>query len=141
MKLKFNAEPKDWLLFGIFTFLLFNVVALIILNLNQFANEGTFHGLNPLPVFVSPLLFATIVFWIGSEAAIIISVKDRFWSKEEGFGIGFHKKESGGYSRWTTDKEMKNAPGIHKVDRSILSFIYFKSISYSSLNLSSLTIS
>src|SRR5574344_1557029 len=116
MKLKFNAEPKDWLLFFVYSFLWLIVVAVIILNLHQFATEGTFHGINPLPAFVGSLLPTTIIFWIGSEIAIIMTVKDKFWSKEEGFGIGFHKKESKGYSRWTTDKEMKKAYGIHKVD-------------------------
>ena len=116
MKLKLNAEPKDWIIFGIFSFLWFNVVALIILNLNQFANEGTFHGLNPIPALFSPLLPAIIVFWIGSLVAIILSVKDKFWSRSSGVGIGFQKKESSGYSRWVSDKEIKSSFGIHKVD-------------------------
>jgi len=81
MKLKFNLESKDWLLFGILTFLWFNIVALIVLNLYQYANEGTFNGLNPLPIFTSTQLFSTIILWIGSEAAMVLSIKNKLSRK------------------------------------------------------------
>jgi len=43
MKLKFRAEPKDLLIFGIFCLFLLYFVAIAVLNLSSFANENTFH--------------------------------------------------------------------------------------------------
>ena len=53
MKLKFRAEPKDIAIFLVFSLFLLYLVCLIILNLSSFAQNGTLHGLNPLPAFES----------------------------------------------------------------------------------------
>jgi type IV secretion system protein VirD4 len=121
MKLKFRAEPKDIVIFIIFCFLLLYVVAFVELNIIEFSQNAEFHGLNPLPAF-SPELFApTMVFWLGSLIAIIISASNYFWDNESGFGFKFGKKEKKGYSRFATEKEFKKQlvkvdPKLDKLD-------------------------
>ncbi len=107
MKLKFRAEPKDLLIFGIFCLFLLYFVAIAVLNLSSFANENTFHGLNPLPAFTKEYIVYTLVFFFIALAAIITSVSSYFFDREKGIGLSVSPKKEKGYSRWATDKEMK----------------------------------
>lgn len=107
MKLKFRAEPKDILIFIIFCVVLLYFVAIAVLNLNSFAQEGVLHGFNPIPAFGPDYIFATFVFFFFALAAIMTSVSSYFFDREKGFGIKAEAKKEKGYSRWATDKEMK----------------------------------
>ena len=49
MKLKFRAEAKDLLIFGIFSIVLFLLICLAVSNLGTFLSENTFSGLNIIP--------------------------------------------------------------------------------------------
>ena len=89
MKLKFKARPQDWLIFVLFAIILLYIVAIAVLNIATLAGNppigselksGNFWGFNPFPAFTFKYLAATI-------------------SSEE--------KDDKGYSRWCTDKEMK----------------------------------
>ncbi len=51
MKLKFRAEPKDFIIFGLFCLFVLYVVCIAITNLSSVANGNGFAGLNPLPAF------------------------------------------------------------------------------------------
>ena len=118
MKLKFNAEPKDWVMFGIFAVILLYFVAIAILNLAQFASgdiDHPFWGFNPLPAFGPNYIFITIVLYIVALVAIVVSVHDKFYDRESGFGFSFGKKSEKGYSRWLTEWELKKDNGIEKV--------------------------
>jgi len=107
MKLKFRADAKDILIFVIFSIFLLYFVAIAVLNLATFAQEGTLAGLNPLPAFGPDYILATIIGYIGALIAIIMSVSSLFFEREKGFGISTDPKKDKGYSRWATDKEMK----------------------------------
>ncbi|MBE6138432.1 MAG: hypothetical protein E7173_01645 [Firmicutes bacterium] len=107
MKLKFRADAKDILMFIVFSIFLLYFVAIAVINLGSFAQEGVLVGLNPLPAFSSKYLFATIIGYIGALVAIIMSVSSLFFDREKGFGISTDPKKDKGYSRWATEKEMK----------------------------------
>ena len=107
MKLKFRAEPKDFLIFAIFCVFLLYLVAIGELNLLQFLEDGTLWGFNPFPAFIGETLWPTLVFYTLALIAVISSVSSYFFEREKGFGIETSKKDKGGYSRWAKDKEMK----------------------------------
>ncbi len=106
MKLKFRADPEDWLIFLIFAIVLLYVIAIGVVNLSTFAAEGRFSGLNPFPAFGPDYIFATLTFYILSLGGLFISVSSYFFEREKGFGITTDKKDKG-YSRWAKDKEIK----------------------------------
>ena len=106
MKLKFRAEAKDWVIFGIFCVFLLYIVALAVLNLSSMASEGTLAGLNPLPAFSSHYIKSTIIFYLIALAGLFASCSSYFFEFDQGFGISTEKKDKG-YSRWAKDKEMK----------------------------------
>jgi len=111
MKLKFKAEAKDWIFFGIFCVVLLYFVAIAVLNLAQFAAsdlDKPFHGFNPFPAFTQDYIGVTIVAYIAALIGCIMSVSDKIFDREKGIGfiIG-GSKEDKGFSRWATEKEYK----------------------------------
>ena len=112
MKLKFRAEPKDWLLFGLFSAAWFIVVSLAVVNISAFMNEENF-TINIFLIFTSTttILITFLLFLVGIIATFA-GVKSYFFEREVGVGVSSKKKEEKGYSRWCKDKEMKKAPGI-----------------------------
>ena len=119
MKLKFTAEKKDWIMFGIYAVVLLYFVAIAILNIASFASasdiEHMFHGFNPFPAFSSKYIVFTIVFYFVALVASITSVSDRFFDMEKGLGFSSTKKEEKGYSKWLDEKGLKKARGIKPV--------------------------
>ena len=116
MKLKFKAKPQDWLIFFLFAIVLLYIVAIAVLNIATIAGNppagsdkpiGTFWGFNPFPAFTFKYLAATIIFYIGVAIVIFTGVKSYFFETEKGFGLTSGEKDDKGYSRWCTDKEMK----------------------------------
>ena len=107
MKLKFRADAKDVLIFVIFSIFLLYFVAIAVVNLGSFAQDGVLAGLNPLPAFGPDYLIATIVGYVAALVAIIMSVSSLFFEREKGIGFSTDPKKDKGYSRWATDKEMK----------------------------------
>ena len=107
MKLKFRADAKDVLIFVIFSIFLLYFVAIAVVNLGSFAQDGVLAGLNPLPAFGPDYLIATIVGYVAALVAIIMSVSSLFFEREKGIGFSTGPKKDKGYSRWATDKEMK----------------------------------
>lgn len=107
MKLKFRASARDIAIFVIFCIVLLYFVAIAVLNLASFADDGSLHGLNPFPAFTSEYILATIIGFIAVLAFIITSVSSYFFDRDKGIGVTTEKKKEDGYSRWATDKEMK----------------------------------
>lgn len=116
MKLKFKARLQDWLIFVLFAIILLYIVAIAVLNIATLAGNppigselksGNFWGFNPFPAFTFKYLAATIIFYIGVVIVIFTGVKSYFFETEKGFGISSGEKDDKGYSRWCTDKEMK----------------------------------
>lgn len=119
MKLKFRAEKKDWIMFGIYAIVLLYFVAIAVLNLAQFASgdiDHPFHGFNPLPAFSPSFLGITIILYVIALVASILSVSDRFFDREKGLGFSTESKKEKGYSRWLEEKELKNQDDIEMVD-------------------------
>ncbi len=107
MKLKFSADPEDWLIFILMLIFLLYLVAIGVLNFYSFANYGTFHGLNPIPAFTHrDFLLPTLVFYIIAILGVIASVKSYFFEREKGLGFSNTKSQKG-YSRWEKPQEMK----------------------------------
>ena len=71
MKLKVRADVKDVVIFLIFCVVLLYLVAIAVVNLNSFAVEGVFRGLNPIPAFVD-FFWATLIIYF----VILIIIKD-----------------------------------------------------------------
>ena len=119
MKLKFRADKKDWIMFGCYAVVLLYFVAIAILNIIQFAKgdlDHPFHGFNPFPAFSSNYIGLTLTCYVIALVASIFSVSDRFFDREKGFGFSTEaKKASKGYSRWTSEDEMKKELTMVKV--------------------------
>lgn len=116
MKLKFRADKKDIVIFLIFCAVLLYLIAIAVLNLNSFATEGVFRGLNPLPAFSGEFILPTLVFYIIALVAIIAGCSSLFFEREEGFGITTEKKsKNDGYSKLMSESDMKKDYGIKKV--------------------------
>ena len=115
MKLKFTADRKDWIMFGIYAVILLYFVAIVVLNIAQFAAgdiDHPFHGFNPLPAFGKNFIFTTIVLYIIALVASITSVSDKFFDIEKGLGISTTKKKQKGYSKWLEERELKKDRGV-----------------------------
>lgn len=106
MKLKFRADPEDWMIFGAFAIALLYVIAIGVVNLSSFAADGTLSGLNPFPAFSPEHITTTLVLYFLTLGGLFISVSSYFFEREKGFGITADRKDKG-YSRWAKDKEIK----------------------------------
>ncbi len=107
MKLKFRAELKDFVIFLIFSLLLFYFVAIAVLNINAFASGLGYHGLNPIPAFSKEFFIPTMVFFLLVLILILTSVSSHFFEREKGVGFTTTPKSEKGYSRWAKEKEFK----------------------------------
>ena len=124
MKLKFRADKKDWIMFGIYAVVLLYVVAIAILNIAQFAFgdvDHLFYGFNPIKAFTPGYIGLTLFAYIVALVASIMSVSDKFFDREKGFGFSMEAKKETGYSKWEDEKKMKEEltkvnPRDEKVD-------------------------
>ena len=115
MKLKVRAETKDVVIFLIFCLVLLYLVAIAVINLNSFAVDGVFLGLNPIPAFVE-FFWPTIILYFVILIALMLTCSSYFFEMEEGIGFTSEKKsKNDGYSKLMTDREMKKDRGIIKV--------------------------
>lgn len=114
MKLKLRAEPKDWLLFVIFAIFLLFFVGIAVGNITALASGNELTGINPFPAFEKDYLPLTMIVYISILILVFTSVSSYFFDREKGFGISTSPKKEKGYSRWSTDKEMKK--NLKKID-------------------------
>ena len=115
MKLNVKVTSKDLTIFIIFSVILFYVCSITVLNIMSMVNEGEFAGLNPFPALLPPYVLFTVIIFVCVEIGIILSVKDTIFDFGDGIGLTIGEKESKGYSRWFTEKEMKKAYKVYKV--------------------------
>ena len=116
--MKFKVEPKDFLLFCIYCGLLLYLCAIAVLNISSLTHEGTFYGLLPFEAFTGNYLPLTLILFIASLVAIFTSVSSYIFKIEKGshgIGILFKGKSSDGYSKWSTEKDIKSQPDVVKV--------------------------
>lgn len=116
--MKFKISPKDFLIFCLYCLLLLYLCAIAVLNFSSFINEGKFFGLNPFPAFSSDYIIITLFMFVVALIMIFTSVSSYIFNKEKGKGIGLKlgDKQESGYSRWSTEKEIKADSGVVKVD-------------------------
>ena len=114
MKLKFRAEPRDWLIFIIFALFLLFFIAIAVSNVMALVGGTELTGINPLPAFEKNLFPLTMIVYLAILILVFTSVSSYFFDREKGFGISTAPKKEKGYSRWATDKEMKK--NLKKID-------------------------
>ncbi len=122
MKLKLTADPKKWMLFGLYCIFALYFVAIAVLNLSYFSHYGIAWGINPLPAFGPDYLMATIFGFVAVIIASFLGVSNYFFEKEKGIGLSTAPKKEKGYSRWETEKEFKKNlspvnPSDEKIDK------------------------
>ena len=126
--MKFNAEPKDVLIFAIFCIFLLLACSVIVVNISYLANYGTFYGLNPFKGFTGEFITATFVLFFLALIGIFAAVSSYFFDRESGFGFNLGGKKSDGYSRWAKKWEVKKQlvkidPKAYKADAAGLAVI------------------
>ncbi|MBO4245622.1 MAG: type IV secretory system conjugative DNA transfer family protein [Bacilli bacterium] len=118
--MKFRITKRDFIIFVIFLILLLLLSSILVVNFYSLGNDGVFYGLNPIKGLLPPYLPVTLIVFVAAIIVIFVSVSSYIFDKEKGKGIGllFGEKKEKGYSRWATDKEMKEGAGICKVNPS-----------------------
>lgn len=117
--MKFKVEPKDFLLFCIYSVLLLYLCAIAVLNVHSLAQNGTFYGLLPFRAFTGYYLPITLLLFVCVMVAIFSSVSSYIFKKDKGshgIGIIIKEKSSDGYSKWAKDKDIKNQEDVVKVN-------------------------
>ena len=115
--MRFKVEPKAFMLFIFYCIILLYFCAIAVLNFISFSQDGTFYGLLPFKAFTFEYIGYTIGLFIAVLVLIFASVSSYIFDKEKGFGFGIHlsEKSSDGYSKWASEKDIKNDKGIVKV--------------------------
>lgn len=118
MRMRFRAEVKDVVIFGIFSFVWLIVVALVVANVSAFLNEEPF-TINLFIGFLPRNLAATLILFFIGIVAVFAGVKSFFLEKEDdqtGIGISIGQKREKNYSRWAKDKEIQKDKGVECVN-------------------------
>lgn len=115
MKLKFSAEPKNVIMFLIFSGILFLLICLAISNVGAFLATSEFAGLSIMPA-LTEYLFLTITLFIIAIFAMFLGVQSLFIEREEGVGFKIGEKKEKNYSRWAKDKEIAKDIDVVAVD-------------------------
>ena len=105
MNLRFKAETKDLVIFGIFAFFWLLVSMFIVANVSQFLN-GEMLTINIFLSFMPKNILITLIVFFAGIVAAFIGVKSYFFERESGFGFTTTKKDKG-YSRWAKEKEIQ----------------------------------
>jgi len=116
--MKFKVTPKDMLIFVVYCILLLYFCAIAVLNLVSLANDGTFYGWLPFKAFTFEYIGYTFGLFVSVLIFIFTSVSSYIFDKEKGGGFGLHiaeKNSSDGYSKWASEKDIKNDKGIVKI--------------------------
>ena len=118
MKLRFRAEAKDVIIFGIFSVVWLFVVAFAVANVAAFLNEESF-TFNPFIGFLPQNIAATLICFFAGIIAAFVGVKSVFLEKEDdltGIGISIGQKKEKNYARWAKDSEIEKGLDVKAVD-------------------------
>ena len=107
MKLKMRFDKNDMIKFGIYAFILFLMIAILISNLIVFADSGEFAGLNFFIALSSEYITSTVVIYLLALGGLVFSCKSYFFEFDKGFGFTTQKKLDG-YSNWCDKKSMQS---------------------------------
>src|SRR5574344_1392018 len=108
--MKFRVAPKDFTIFILFCVFLLYLCAIAVLNFSSFANDGSFYGLNPVMAFAPKYLVLTLLLFVGALVIIFTSVSSYIFDRDKNAKkiLNIGEKDEKGYSRWATEKEIKN---------------------------------
>ena len=106
MKLKLRFQKEDMMKFGIYAFVLFIMIAILLSNLIKFANTGEFAGLNFFIALGREYITTTLVVYLLALFGLVASCKSYFFEFDKGFGFTTEKKLDG-YSNWCDKKTMQ----------------------------------
>ena len=106
MKLKMRFNKDDMIKFGIYAFILFVLIAILVSNLIQFANFSEFAGLNFFIALRSEYIATTLVVFLLAFFGLVASCKSYFFEFDKGFGFTTEKKLDG-YNHWCDKKTMQ----------------------------------
>lgn len=115
--MRFKVTPKDFMMFCIYCALLLYLCAITVLNVSSFSQDGTFYGLLPFKAFSIEYIGFTFLLFICVLVVIFTSVGSTIFGKEKGSGIGLkiEDKNSDGYSKWASEKDIKSESKVVKV--------------------------
>ncbi len=114
--MKFNIEKKDFIIFIIYSVFLLYICAVLVLNFFSILNDNAFYGLLPFKAFTKDYFFVTLVVFVAIQIWIFVSVSSHIFGKEKGsFGLSFQKKQSDGYSKWASNKDIINQKDVAKI--------------------------
>ena len=117
MNLRFKAEVKDVVIFGIFAFCWFLVSMFIVSNISQFLNGETL-TMNIFISFMPKNIAATILVFFAGIIAAFVGVKSFFFEREDdrsGIGISIGTKREKNYARWAKEKEIEKGLDVARV--------------------------
>ena len=118
MKLRFRAETKDMIIFGIFSFFWLLVVAFTVTNVDAFLDGDSF-TINLFLGFTGENIAATLIFFLAGIIAAIAGAKSIFFEKEDdqyGVGLSIGQKKEKNYARWYRPAEIKMSLNVVAVD-------------------------
>lgn len=118
MRLRFKAETKDVVIFGIFSFVWLLIVAFCVANVSRFLDGESF-TMNIFLGFLPKNLAATIVFFLVGIIAVFAGVKSIFLEREDdqtGIGLSIGQKKEKNYARWAKEKEVQKGSDVRAVD-------------------------
>ena len=106
MKLKMRFDKNDMIKFGIYAFILFIMIAILLSNLITFSKSGEFAGLNFFVALSKDYFVSTLVVFIMALGGLVFTCKSYFFEFEKGFGFTTEKKLDG-YNKWCDKKTMQ----------------------------------
>ena len=106
MKLKMRFNKDDMIKFGIYAFILFIMIAVLVSNLIKFANSGQLAGFNFFIALSREYILTTLVIYLLSFLGLVASCKSYFFEFDKGFGFTTEKKLDG-YNHWCDKKSMQ----------------------------------
>ena len=116
--MKFRISAKDLIILIVYCIFLLIICSLGVLNITSLLNDGELYGLNFFAGFFPPYLGYTLVIFVLVMVVIFFSVSSYIFDREKGKGFGLkigEKEEEKGYTRFATEKEMKEADDVKKV--------------------------
>lgn len=83
MKLKFQANKKEIIIFIIFAIFLLYIVAFGVVNLSSLATEGHFAGFNPIPAFSSQYIAITLGLYFLTLISLFFNISSSFFERKK----------------------------------------------------------
>ena len=114
MKLKFRAEKKDFIAFGVVALIVLLILGIAVSNVLSLVQTGVPTGLNIFSNMTGNTIAITIFLWLAVIGVVFGSVSSYFFEREKGFGFTDTPKENG-YSRWAKDKEIMTAKDVKPI--------------------------